>query len=413
MKIRIYSPYFPYPVSEGAFQVIYDQARSLSQHHDVELICWKTDHAAIEKILSSQGDEFESRIQWRSLHKSAKRESTVGRASRVAASLVSREPSVAMYYYPAADCRRLKTLAASEGLGVADLGIYHYSYAAEWKRGLPKLERRSVCYLHNIESDLFRLRSASEANPMFRYIHARNAQKLARIEGELATLFDELWFIAQADHDDFLQQNGRSVGNFRVVPPSFDPAVFSRALARRSPDRKTGELVFAFVGKLDHAPNRDAVVWLLREVAPLLQQRGFSGRIWVGGKNADSELLRLAQAYPFVEMRGFVASLDEWYDAIDLSLAPHLTGSGTRIKVLDSLCHAVPVICHPEILIRVPKELSHEQALIVKSTAEEWADLMMDGAQIREISRRFTEFPPSLSGDSIYSFLRATRVARF
>jgi len=38
---RVYSPFFPYPATEGAYQVILDQARSIAAlGWEVELVCW-------------------------------------------------------------------------------------------------------------------------------------------------------------------------------------------------------------------------------------------------------------------------------------------------------------------------------------------------------------------------------------
>ena len=56
MNIRIYSPYFPFTMTEGAFQVISDQVLSLIQlGHQVEVVIVREDRASVFEKMKKLG----------------------------------------------------------------------------------------------------------------------------------------------------------------------------------------------------------------------------------------------------------------------------------------------------------------------------------------------------------------------
>src|SRR4051794_19287772 len=115
MKIRIYSPEYPFPMTEGAHQVIGDQIRTLlALGHEVELVIWKS---------PAPKQPFFEKLKLVCLH-SPKR---IPRPLRILSSFVKPDASPELYYYPPELDERAK-------LGEVDLAIYHYSFAYAWLR---------------------------------------------------------------------------------------------------------------------------------------------------------------------------------------------------------------------------------------------------------------------------------------
>ncbi|MGZ3696796.1 MAG: hypothetical protein ACXWP5_01775, partial [Bdellovibrionota bacterium] len=190
MKIRIYSPFIPYPVTEGAFQVIQDQAKSLlEQGHEVELVSWKDSEAEFTRrssLLRNSNPAFSSMRFTRFGSRQPDR-----RAIRILKSIASADASPELYYYPPeADQRR--------SLAPADLGIYHYSFSAAWLRRARGPEARRAVHFHNLESELAQARSKEETLAV-RWLHLRNFRKLARHERLLLNWAEELWFVSRKD----------------------------------------------------------------------------------------------------------------------------------------------------------------------------------------------------------------------
>lgn len=102
--------------------------------------------------------------------------------------------------------------------------------------------------------------------------------------------------------------------------------------------RATGERFrILYVGNLGYEPNRRAVMRLVREILPRLDDR-FEIRIVGPGWNGP----QLTHAR--LQWAGFVPDLAQEYQQADVLVVPLDAGGGTRIKVLEAMSHGVPVV---------------------------------------------------------------------
>ena len=98
-----------------------------------------------------------------------------------------------------------------------------------------------------------------------------------------------------------------------------------------------------FVGELGYPPNAEGLEWFLRDVWPEVRRSVPDASLDIVGRNAGPGV-RAANGTNGVTVHGFVASLAERYERAALSIAPLWAGGGTRLKILESLAHAVPVV---------------------------------------------------------------------
>ncbi len=394
MKVRIYSPFFPYPVTEGAFQVIYDQVRFFAHRGDeVELVIWKNQS---EKELDANPLGLNFPVQ---IHRFSHSHQNV--YLRVLHSLWSHFASPELYYYPP-DCDE------RAGLGEVDLAIYHYSFSYPWfkKVRLPA-EKKRVVHFHNLEHELSELRSRSFQNKWDprKWIHQRNARRLNQHERELRLLVDELWFVSPADLEQYGSSHGKAL--LRLVGPTFDQDLLEFRARSFKRDKKAPP-IFGFLGNLEFGPNQDSVRWILEQVAPLLQKRSFTGKILIVGKNPPQVLRDLAVSFAFVEFTGFLEDIEDFWAKISFLLIPHITGSGIRIKLLEALAFKIPVLTNSAAVQRMHPGLSQLPLLFSFDQPSEWADLLLTETafQTRMLYQK-TVFPEVLDGKSIYQFLES------
>jgi polysaccharide biosynthesis protein PslH len=380
MKIRVYSPFVPYPVLGGSEQVIFDQVRSLGkQGHQVELISWRgPDFRDVEWPLADVNTVF-----WRS-------DSFLDAASlRVVRMIAGNDASPEALYYPSRLDRRKQ-------LEHFDLGVYHYGFAYGWLAHRSVRSEKLVCvHLHNLESQLFRERAQAATNPFTRLIHTVNATRLREHELLLSELVDEVWFLSPLD----LALSGARPANSktRLVCPSYDPSLWE------AQNRKTvqGDDI-GFIGSLDFRPNEVSVHWILEQVCPRLVERNFQGRIRIAGRNPPARLIRAASRFPFVQFLGFVPDVETFWRSLRLTLAPHLEGSGVRTKLLESLARGIPVLANTAAVQIIAPELRTDPLMSVGDSGEFWADRIVRSGD--DIARR--SFPSALDGKTIYSFLK-------
>lgn len=101
-------------------------------------------------------------------------------------------------------------------------------------------------------------------------------------------------------------------------------------------------LEVAFVGQMSYQPNRDAALWIAREVWPRVLSRRPGARLLVVGKNPGPAITALAG--PSVVVSGTVDDIAPWYQRARLVLAPLREGGGAHVKILEALSYGRPVV---------------------------------------------------------------------
>jgi glycosyltransferase involved in cell wall biosynthesis len=114
-----------------------------------------------------------------------------------------------------------------------------------------------------------------------------------------------------------------------VLPPPADPE-------RATPD------TLLFVGHFAHPPNRDAAVWLAREIMPAIRARRPQARLRIVGTAAPPEVLELTS--PTVEVIPDAPSVEPHLEEAAVVLAPVRIGGGMRMKVLQALASGKAVV---------------------------------------------------------------------
>jgi glycosyltransferase involved in cell wall biosynthesis len=97
------------------------------------------------------------------------------------------------------------------------------------------------------------------------------------------------------------------------------------------------------VGLLTYEPNRDAAAFFARQVMPLIRAEVPGARFRVVGRYG-AEGIRALRGLPAVEFAGEVPDVGPELAAAALSVVPIRFGGGTRIKILESFAHGVPVV---------------------------------------------------------------------
>jgi glycosyltransferase involved in cell wall biosynthesis len=166
-------------------------------------------------------------------------------------------------------------------------------------------------------------------------------RRAARFVAWLAWLRYELRWYARADALIAISEN--DLGVLRSFIPEV-PCVYSPVAAdtvdagARGPE---GSYV-ALIGNFAHAPNRDALEWLLSEIWPLVRARVASAELHVAGPDIPG--WAAGRDGEGVVVRGFVESVDAFYGQAQMALVPYRFGGGTKIKALEAMAHGCPVV---------------------------------------------------------------------
>jgi glycosyltransferase involved in cell wall biosynthesis len=114
-----------------------------------------------------------------------------------------------------------------------------------------------------------------------------------------------------------------------VLPPLADP------------EREVPGTIL-FVGAFHHPPNRDAALWLAREILPAVRERVPGARLRVVGSAPPSEVLALAGEA--IEVVADAPSVIPHLEEAAVVMAPVRTGGGMRMKVLQAMAAGKAVV---------------------------------------------------------------------
>lgn len=162
-------------------------------------------------------------------------------------------------------------------------------------------------------------------------------QKLRLYEKQLGRYFGGALAVSAADAA-MLRSLAPSLP-VTIVPNGVDTSAFSPATATT---QSTAPYVL-FTGTLDFRPNIDAVTWFSYEVLPLIQAQRPAVRFVVVGRNPSPGVRNLGKL-PGVEIVGEVADVRPWFSGAAAYVVPMRIGGGVRLKLLEALSMAQPVI---------------------------------------------------------------------
>jgi glycosyltransferase involved in cell wall biosynthesis len=121
-----------------------------------------------------------------------------------------------------------------------------------------------------------------------------------------------------------------------VVPNAVDTTFFSPG----GKPRERGTILF--YGTLSYYPNLDGLLFFLREVMPIVRRDHPSARLKIVGADPPEAVRRFETRD--VTFTGFVDDLRPHLEDASVIIAPLRIGGGTRLKVLEGMAMAAPVV---------------------------------------------------------------------
>ncbi|AZB18607.1 glycosyltransferase [Chryseobacterium indologenes] len=164
------------------------------------------------------------------------------------------------------------------------------------------------------------------------FITAQSRNKINRIgklfQSEVKAMrkFDEIWTFSVEERYIFEQFTDSKVVH---IPVSFP----QKALNPLKQDYKYDVVYVAS----NNPHNVNSINWFLEKVLPYLKD---NIKIHVIGKVGKE----IKKEYPNVIIHGMVDDLQEFYDNARITICPMLSGTGVKIKVLESLSNNLPVV---------------------------------------------------------------------
>lgn len=193
---------------------------------------------------------------------------------------------------------------------------------------------------HNIESDMMFRRAIKENNILKKLYYQIEAYKLKHYEKNEVCKFDVNVTCSPLDSKrmEFIAPGVVT----HVIPNGVDTEFFLPN-STIAPDPYS----LVFIGGMSWYPNRDAMLFFARQIWPLLKEAIPSIKMNVVGESPPQELLDLAKADGNYHVHGFVDDVKKYFNDSAIYVCPISDGGGTKLKILDALAMAKPIVANP------------------------------------------------------------------
>jgi glycosyltransferase involved in cell wall biosynthesis len=211
-------------------------------------------------------------------------------------------------------------------------------------------------------------------------------RRWARFQPEAWRRFDRVQVFSQRDAEQVAELAPDVAPRVRVDP-------FGLVLPPRADPAREVPGTILFVGAFHHPPNRDAAIWLAREILPAVQARHPGARLRIVGSGPTPEVRALAG--PSVEVVADAPSVLPHLEEAAVVMAPVRTGGGMRMKVLQAMAAGKAVVTTPRgtegytgFGVQPPLAVGKGEAEIAAATAA----LLEDDERRRQLGERAREF---------------------
>lgn len=190
-----------------------------------------------------------------------------------------------------------------------------------------------VLRAHNIEHLIWERLTNSEKNPVKKLYLKHLSETLKLYEHQILGFYDGIVPITKKDAEYF-----RQLTNTPVFPVSFGIAI--EKITSKLPAKPENAL--SHIGAMNWLPNIEGIKWFLDEVWPKAVKNQPNLKLYLAGREMPGRLKKLHLKN--VEVVGEVPNAAEFILSKSISIAPLLSGSGIRIKILESMALGKAVV---------------------------------------------------------------------
>lgn len=323
LKVLALDEEVPWPLNSGKRIRTWNLLRHLAHAHDITLVCYgRADDPGIPLL-----EGFGIRV--------ATVEVLPGSGSLpflagALANLWSPWPYSVARHHTRRFARAIRRLRAAERYDLVHCEWTPYASYIKNSGDLPMM-----VMAHNIETTVWRRRAEHGSNVLERMYMGLQAAKMERFEKRAFSRAARVVAVTAEEQQTAREWGARATS---LVTNGVDTEYLQPDAAALEPDS------MLFLGSLDWQPNRDALLYLLREILPGIQAANPRAVLRVVGRQPAAKLREQVEGRAGVEWVGEVPDIRPYFAKAAVVLVPLRIGGGSRIKILESLAMAKAVV---------------------------------------------------------------------
>lgn len=329
MRVVTVSGYLPYPANSGGRIRTLNLLTRLARRHQITIVANR--HADPAESLAARAFLKDHGCDVVEVDQAIRPKTGPAFYLRLAANLASKVPySVASHTSPAIE-NAVRALASRQSV---DLWQAEWAASVEAFRSIPRA--RKIVMAPNVETLIWERYVLNETNPIKRWYIDQQARKFSRFERKAFAAAERVVTVTQ--DDAALVRDRFGMSRVDVVDNGIDRAYFESV----KPDRDPRKILF--LGSLDWRPNLDAIGLLLDEIFPKVLAEVPDATLDIVGRGPSEALRKRIEATSSARLHADVADVRPYLATSGSMAVPLRIGGGSRLKILEALATALPVI---------------------------------------------------------------------
>lgn len=313
--------------------------------------------------------------------------------------LLSKTPYIAERFNIKAFRIALSDLLEKEAFDIIQLeGPYPGNYLDQIRK---ESHARISLRAHNAEHLIWDRIALRETSPLKRWYLRNLVLRLKRFEMMVADRVDCLVPISEQDESYFREQGTDTP--MLTIPTGLNLDEYPLT------ELPAGPTLF-FIGALDWLPNQEGVLWFLDHVFDPLVDELPEIRFHVAGRNASARFLKKLD-HPNITCHGEVEDARSFIQSYRVMVAPLLSGSGIRIKILEAMALGRPVVTTTTGIEGIPAE--NLQNVMVEDDPQKFRNLLIKLITNQEESTRMVADARKLISREFDNFKLSNRLSQF
>ena len=362
MKIFFACHRFPFPPNRGGKIRPFNMIRHLSQKHEV--VVASIAHTQRELDEGAGLKEYCSEIYAEVLPEKL-------RWLQAVRALPTPTPSSVAYFSSTRLHQRIKEAARKTSF---DAVMVHCAFAAQY--GLEVPARFCLMDFGDLDSGKWLDYSRERSFPL-NLGYGFEARKLRAYERKVAGIFNYCTLTTEGELDEF--NSLMTATPCSVIPNGVDTDYFQAS--EPNPSHKP---VIIFLGRMDYFPNIDGILYFVKDVFPIIQQKLPKAELRIIGSSPVAVVQKLNERNG-VTVTGFVQDVRPYLTDAAVSIAPLRLARGTQNKILESIAMGLPVVATSNAAKGV--QAVPGEHLLVADSPDDFAGKVLDVLQQPNLGR--------------------------
>ncbi|MBN1317283.1 MAG: glycosyltransferase [Anaerolineales bacterium] len=327
MKILYLTIELPWPPDRGARIRDFNLIKQVSRRHDVFLL----------SLLDSTGQPADSSAlepycQW--IETVELKQRAMADHLKALRSCVRHGRPLAVYdYYRQELAEKLANLVGDSDI---DIIQFEHSFFAPYIDVLPKgYKGKTVLDFHNIGFLQYRRMANLELGWREKAGFRIKSLLMNNWEGRYAQRFHHC--LATSEIDAALLKTRAPNLNVTVIPNGVDTGTIQQL------DESPESLTLLIIGTIGYPPNRDSAFYFFRDIFPLIERQIPEVKLLIAGHSPPKKVEELGR-HENIEVPGSISDVLPLYQKSLITVVPLRGGSGTRLKIIESMAMGRPVV---------------------------------------------------------------------